>query len=66
MIRLRIEGMTCGHCVKAVESALWQLPGVDRVAEVGLERGKALIFGELETAALIAALREESYEARVA
>ncbi len=66
MIRLRIEGMTCEHCVRAVTETLAKLPGVDRVAEVSLERGEALLSGEPETAALIAALHEEGYEARVA
>lgn len=26
---LRIDGMSCGHCVKAVTKALQDLPGVD-------------------------------------
>jgi copper chaperone len=65
MIRLRIEGMTCEHCVRTVQETLSKLPGVDRVAEVSLERGEALVSGEPETAALVAALHEEGFEARV-
>jgi copper chaperone len=66
MIRLKIEGMTCDHCVKAVREALSTVPGVDRVAEVNLERGEALVSGKPPTEALLAAVREEGYEARVA
>lgn len=66
MIRLKIEGMTCDHCVKAVREALSAVPGVDRVEDVDRGRGEALIAGEPPTEALLAALREEGYEARVA
>ena len=66
MIRLKIEGMTCDHCVKAVREALSAVPGVDRVEEVNRERGEALIAGEPPTETLLAAVREEGYEARVA
>jgi copper chaperone len=66
MIRLKIEGMTCEHCVKAVQRALSEVPGVDRVAEVDLERGEALVAGEPQTEALVTAVRQEGYEARVA
>ncbi|MDH3969085.1 MAG: cation transporter, partial [Rhodospirillales bacterium] len=40
MIRLKVEGMTCQHCVKAVREALSSVPGVDQVAEVDLESGE--------------------------
>jgi copper chaperone len=66
MIQLKIEGMTCGHCVKTVKETLSKVPGVDDVTEVSLERGEAIVSGEVETEALVAALREEGYEARVA
>lgn len=39
---LTIDGMTCGHCVKAVEKALAALPGVKSVA-VDLAKGSATI-----------------------
>lgn len=36
---LEIDGMSCGHCVKAVTMALQDLPGVDvRDVRVGLAR----------------------------
>lgn len=34
---LTIEGMSCGHCVRAVEEALREIPGVDLCrVEIGL------------------------------
>jgi copper chaperone len=34
-VTMRIDGMSCGHCVKAVREALAELPGVD-VREVAV------------------------------
>jgi copper chaperone len=39
---LKIEGMTCGGCVKSVTRALEALPGVQKV-EVLLEQGQAAL-----------------------
>ncbi len=66
MIRLKIEGMTCGHCKQTVETVLSRQAGVERVQEVDLERGEAVIDGHPDVKAVIAALKEEGYEARVA
>ncbi len=66
--RLKIDGMTCGHCVQAVEKALHNQPGV-RSATVHLESGAAEVEYE-ETAVapeqLIAAVEEEGYTAAIA
>lgn len=35
---LKVEGMSCGHCVKAVESSVGELAGVKGV-KVDLENG---------------------------
>jgi copper chaperone CopZ len=34
-VTMKIDGMTCGHCVSAVRAALAELPGVD-VQEVAI------------------------------
>lgn len=39
---IKIEGMSCGHCVKRVENALKDLEGVVQVA-VNLEENKAVV-----------------------
>ena len=66
MTKLKIEGMSCQHCVKAVDTALSDVPGVDRVVAVRLDEGEAEVEGSADTNALIAAVAEEGYEARVA
>jgi copper chaperone len=66
MIKLKIEGMSCDHCVKAVTKALTEVPGVTRVVEVSLERGEAIIDGEAAFEQLAAAVREEGYKVGLA
>ena len=65
MTKLKIDGMSCEHCVRAVSGALEGVPGVETVLEVSLVRGEALLEGSAETAALIAAVEEEGYRAEV-
>ena len=62
-MKIKIEGMTCNHCVSAVNQALGAVPGVDRVVEVSLETGEAIIEGSANVAELIAAVEEEGYKA---
>ncbi len=61
MTHLNIEGMTCGHCKKAVEDALGRVPGVTKV-DVDLDAGKATVEGG-DLNALITAVSEEGYTA---
>ncbi len=65
MIRLKVTGMTCEHCEKAVEQALSRVAGVDQVVEVDRERNLAVVDGRAEDGALLAAVREEGYVAEV-
>ncbi|MFO8034377.1 MAG: heavy metal translocating P-type ATPase [Candidatus Bipolaricaulota bacterium] len=62
--RVRIEGMTCGHCAQAVERALREVPGV-LTAEVSLEDGQATVTSsdEVSTEQLAQAVAEASYSA---
>ena len=39
---IRVEGMSCGHCVMAVKKAIESLEGV-READVSLEGKKAVV-----------------------
>jgi copper chaperone len=65
-IELNVSGMTCGHCKAAVEKALKNVNGVADV-NVNLEAGKAEVKGEnVSLEALVAAVTEEGYTARVA
>lgn len=61
---INVTGMTCGHCTAAVTRALQGVPGVEQ-AEVSLEPGQAVVTGNADTQALIAAIKEEGYEAEV-
>lgn len=62
MTELTIEGMTCGHCRKAVTTALEEVEGVTAV-EVDLERGRARVTGNAELEHLVAAVENEGYRA---
>lgn len=64
--QLKIDGMTCGHCVAGVTKALQQVPGV-QLASVSLADGSASVTHD-ETAsaeALVSAVQEEGYEAQL-
>ena len=47
-----------------VTTALERIPGVDK-AEVDLESGMAVVYGQVHADELIAALNEEGYDAKV-
>ncbi len=58
-----VQGMTCGHCVAAVEQEVGRIPGVTGV-EVDLATGAVAIASEapLDPAAVAAAVDEAGYE----
>jgi len=65
---LRIEGMTCEHCVRAVTKALETTEGVSR-ARVDLQDGRAVVeYDETRTnpRELEAAVMDEGYTAEEA
>ncbi|HEY8428813.1 MAG TPA: cation transporter [Sandaracinaceae bacterium] len=57
---LKIEGMTCGHCVRAVERALAAVPGVKK-AEVAIGTAKVEADAQVARSALVAAIEDEGY-----
>jgi copper chaperone CopZ len=63
LIRLEIGGMTCNHCVAAVEKALAAVPGVADVVEVTLQPGAATVRGTAAVDTLIAAVQQAGYQA---
>jgi copper chaperone CopZ len=66
--RLKIGGMTCGHCVDAVEKALRNQDGV-RNATVRLDEGAAEVEyeeGRVAPEQLVAAVEAEGYSAGIA
>ena len=62
MTTLKIDGMSCGHCVTAVEKALRGVDGVQAVT-VSLEEGTAKVQGNADQASMLAAVAEEGYTA---
>ncbi|UFA51707.1 cation transporter (plasmid) [Deinococcus radiophilus] len=62
MTDLKIEGMSCGHCVAAVEKALRGVEGVE-AASVNLDEGTATVQGNVDLTTLMAAVAEEGYTA---
>lgn len=66
--RLEITGMSCDHCVRAVESALRMKDGV-RSATVDLGKGAAEVEHDearVSPQQLAAAVADEGYEASIA
>ena len=64
--KLKISGMTCGHCVSHVKSALEGMEGVSE-ADVSLENHEAAVTlsGKIIDADLIAAVEAAGYQAEV-
>ncbi|HSP47751.1 MAG TPA: cation transporter [Clostridiaceae bacterium] len=60
-IRLTIQGMNCGHCVKRVTNALKEVAGVTDV-NVDLADNSATVTGTPDIEALKAAVDEAGYE----
>lgn len=65
-VKLNIQGMRCGACVKHVTEALMSVPGVSQV-DVDLANGRARVQGDLQVGCepLIAALAGKDYPATV-
>lgn len=61
MLRLKVSGMTCGHCVSAITQAVKALPSVDDV-EADLEHGEVTVFGNPDERAVREAITDKGYE----
>ena len=64
-ITLTLSGLHCGNCVKSVEKALNEVPGVEKVT-VTLSPQQAIVEGEGEAQTLIDAIDEIGFEAAIA
>ena len=62
MIELRVEGMTCGHCVSAVTRAVKAVDSEANV-QVDLETGRVRVDGRSTAEALGKAIAEAGYPA---
>ncbi|HDS1683783.1 TPA: heavy-metal-associated domain-containing protein [Pseudomonas putida] len=60
-----VQGMTCGHCVKAVTRAVQEQDAQAKV-EVDLAGQQVRVLSALAPEQVLAAIREEGYQAEVA
>jgi copper chaperone len=63
-ITLKVEGMSCGHCVQSVKQALESVEGVS-LAQVDLARGEAIVSLDPDkagTAHLASAVDQAGYK----
>lgn len=61
MLKLKVAGMSCGHCAQRVTQALKALPSVDQVT-VDLGAGEVTVEGEPETRSVQEAVTEAGYD----
>jgi len=64
-VRLAIGGMSCGHCIAAVERAIAAVPGA-RVGQVALGSASVELEPGTPAESVVAAVREAGYMARLA
>jgi copper chaperone CopZ len=65
-IRLKIDGMSCGHCLRTVSETLRNAPGVVQVGTVEMGRAEVTIDGGVTSPAKVAeAVTEAGYGATV-
>ncbi|MBV8614686.1 MAG: heavy-metal-associated domain-containing protein [Acetobacteraceae bacterium] len=60
MLHLKVSGMTCEHCVRAITEAVRAVPGVEDVS-VDLARGDVTVVGTPSARAVRDAIAEEGY-----
>lgn len=61
MTTVKISGMRCQHCVGSVTKALQEMQGVSQV-KVDLAKGEASFEGEVDLAAVKAAIARIGFE----
>jgi copper chaperone len=60
LMKLIVEGMTCGHCVRAITQAIGRIAPAAKVA-VDLDARSVTIEGAVDAGAASAAIEEEGY-----
>lgn len=63
MVKFKVDGMSCNHCVMRVEKALKAVDGVTDV-KVDLDSGIAEVYGEFDKATAIAAVADAGYDCK--
>lgn len=63
MLKLKVDGMTCGHCAQTVTRAVEAVPAVDR-ALVDLKAGEVTVEGNADENAIRQAIEDAGYDVR--
>ncbi|HEV7368306.1 heavy-metal-associated domain-containing protein [Arenibaculum sp.] len=63
MLKLKVDGMTCGHCAQTVTRAVEAVPAVER-ALVDLKAGEVSVEGDAEETAVRRAIEDAGYDVR--
>jgi copper chaperone len=61
-VTLRVEGMSCGHCVKAIEGALKELGASGKVDLAGKTVEVTYDEGKLQLGAIKEAIEDQGYD----
>ena len=59
----QVQGMSCGHCVRAITQAL-QAADAEAVVEVDLAAGEVRVASALSSEQISALIAEEGYEVK--
>jgi copper chaperone len=65
MQRFNVQGMTCGHCVKAVTHAI-KNQDPSALVQIDLPTGEVIVESDLAVEQIIGLISEEGYKAQVA
>jgi copper chaperone len=65
MLKLKVEGMTCGHCAQTVTKAVEAVPAVER-AVVDLKAGEVTVGGNVDAGVVRQAITDAGYNVREA
>ena len=60
-----VQGMTCGHCVRAVTQAI-QNEDASADVQVDLAKGEVSVHSQLPNERVVALIEEEGYSAKAA
>lgn len=63
MLKLKVDGMTCGHCAQTVTRAVEAVPAVER-ALVDLKAGEVSVEGDADETAVRRAIEDAGYDVR--
>ncbi|MCI8211769.1 copper resistance protein CopZ [Pseudomonas sp. S25] len=64
MQRFNVQGMTCGHCVKAVTSAIKDRDP-SALVQIDLPTGEVIVESDLAAQEVVGLIGEEGYQAQV-